>query len=227
LDAPVRVASDGDGGSPSAGPAQGEQTAAGSEAATQVGSVEAEVPVSVLSNDESPPDTSGGDDRAEVVEEVLDPGMDVLDELLDRGIRSAAAATGSTTDGTVTAPVLDGAARFLEAGAAALRGGASGAAGSPSGDEAGEPAAGDPAESPGAGETGDSVLAGDDGEGSLPSAGTVVPAALIDVAGTLPLTGLPAWLLLAAGVWLLSAGLALLLLLSQSRTSGQARVSRR
>jgi hypothetical protein len=220
LDAPTRVASDDDGGSSSAGPAQGGQTADGSEGATQVGSVGAEVPVSVLSDDEGSPDTTGGDDGAGVVDEVLEPGMGFLDEHLDRGIREAAAATGSTTDGTVTAPVVDGVTRFLEAGAAALRGAASGAAGPLSGDGAGAPAVGDLAESLDAGETGDGASEGDDGGGSLPSAGTVAPAALIDVAGTLPLTGLPARLLLAAGLWLLSAGL-VLLLLSLFRTSGR------
>ena len=66
--APVRVASDGDGGTSSAAPADGGQTATGSEGATQVGSVGAEVPVSVLSNDENR-DTTGGGDGAEVVEE--------------------------------------------------------------------------------------------------------------------------------------------------------------
>ena len=62
---------------------------------------------------------------------------------------------------------------------------------------------------------------GGDGGGTLPSVGAVVPAALIDVAGTLPLTGLPAWLLLVAGAWLLSAGLALLFLLSLFKASGR------
>ena len=222
LDAPVRVASDDGGGSSSAGPAQGGQTAAGSEGAMQVGSAGAEVPVSVLSDDEDPSDTTGGDDGAAVVDEVLDSGMGVLDRLLDRGVREAAAASGSTTGGTVIAPVADGVVRLLEAGAAAIRDEVSDAAGSPtSGGDAGTPA-GDLAESPDAGETGDAVLdGGGDGGGTLPSVGAVVPAALIDVAGTLPLTGLPAWLLLVAGAWLLSAGLALLFLLSLFKASGR------
>jgi hypothetical protein len=197
LNAPVRVASDGDGGSPSAGPAPGGQTAAGSEGVTQAGSAGVEAPVSVLSADEELPDTTGGDGGAAVV-------VEVLDELLDRGIRAAAAALGSTTDGTVAAPVADGVVRFLEAGAAAVRDTVSDAAGSPS-------SGGDAGTLADAGETGDAVLDGDDGEGELPSGAGVAPAALVDVAGTLPLTGIPVWLLLAAGLWTLGAGLMLLL----------------
>jgi len=176
-----------------------------------------------LSDDEGPSDTTGGDDGAAVVDEVLDSGTKVLERLLDRGVREAAAATGFTTDGTVIAPVADGAVRLLEAGAAAVRDEVSDAAGSStSGGDAGTPAGGDLAESPAAGDTGDAVLdGGGDGGGTLPSVGAVVPAALVDVAGKLPLTGLPAWLLLVAGAWLLSAGLALLLLLSMFRCSGR------
>ncbi|HEU0024433.1 MAG TPA: hypothetical protein VFQ12_07375, partial [Thermoleophilaceae bacterium] len=47
----------------------------------------------------------------------------------------------------------------------------------------------------------------------LPSGAGVRPAALF-AAGTLPLTGLSTWLLIAAGGWLVAAGLALLFTLS-------------
>ena len=170
--APVRVASDGDGGTSSAAPADGGQTATGSEGATQVGSVGAEVPVSVLSNDGDHPDTTGGDDGAEVVEEVTEAGVGALAEVLDRGIREAAAATGSTTDGTVTTPVLRGVARLLETSAAALRGvclgcrrlvlrrrGAAGTLGS-----------GGLAEPPDSGGIGDTAVLRGEGGASLPSA---------------------------------------------------------
>ena len=101
----------------------------------------------------------------------IDSGMGVLDRLLDRGVREAAAASGSTTDGTVIAPVADGVVRLLEAGAAAIR-------------DAGlgrrrlahfrrrrrNARRGDLAESPDAGGTGDAVLdGGGDGGGTLPS----------------------------------------------------------
>ena len=49
----------------------------------------------------------------------------------------------------------------------------------------------------------------------------VVPAALVDVAGSLPLTGLAAWLLIAAGVWLLLSGLALLFALALFKAPGR------
>ena len=173
--APVRVASEGDGGTSSEAPAYGGQTATGSEGATQVGSVGADVPVSVLSNDGDYPDTTGGDDGAEVVGEVTDVGVGALAEVLDRGIREAAAATGTTTDGTVTTPVARGVARTLETSAAAFRGVASGAAGSSSGGAA--------------------------------SVGTI--------------TGVAAWLLVAAGVWLLLSGVALLLVLRFLATPGR------
>ena len=206
--APVRVASDGDGGTSSAAPAYGGQTATGSEGATQVGSVGAEVPVSVLSNDGDHPDTTGGDDGAEVVGEVTEVGVGALAEVLDRGIREAAAATGTTTDGTVTTPVVRGVARTLETSAAAFRGVASGAAGSSSGGAgaAGTLGSGGLAEPPGTGGIGDTAVLRGEGAG-------VVPAALVDVAGSLPLTGVSAWLLIAAGVWLLLSGLALLFVL--------------
>jgi hypothetical protein len=220
LSAPVRVASDGDGGSSSAGTTDGGQTAAGSDGATQVGSIGADAPVSVLSEDGDEPDTTGGADGAEVVEEVLELGMGVPAGLLDRGIREAAAATGSTTDGTVAAPLIEGAVRFLETSTAALRGVAWEAAGSSSGGDAGAPGSGDLAEPPGSGGIGDTAPLGD-GD-SLPTGAGVVPAALVDVAGTLPLTGIPAWLLLAAGGWLLAMGLALLLTLSLFRNPGRA-----
>jgi hypothetical protein len=133
----------------------------------------------VLSADEAAPDTTGGEGGAAVVDEVLDDGMGVLDELLGRGIRAAAAALGATTGG--------------EAGSAALRDTLPDAAGSPS-----------------AGETGNAVLDGGGGGGAAP-AGTSVAPAVVDVAGTLPLTGLPAWPLLAAGLWTLVAGFVLML----------------
>jgi hypothetical protein len=174
--APVRVASDGDGGT--------------SSTATQVGSVGAEVPVSVLSNDGGNPDTTGGGDGAEVVEAATEVGVGALAEVAGRGIREAAAATGATTD---------------ETSAAALRGVASGAAGSSSGGEgaAGAPGSGGLAEPPDSGGIGDTVALGDEGGGSL------------------PLTGISSWLLIAAGVWLLLSGLALLLTLTLLRAPGR------
>jgi len=220
--APVRVASDGDGGTSSAAPADGGQTATGSAGATQVGSVGADVPVSVLSNDGNDPDTTGGDDGAEVVEEVTEAGVDALTEVLGRGIREAAAATGSTTEGAVATPVT-GVARLLETSAAALRGVASSAAGSSSGGAggAGTLGSGDLAESPGAGGIGDTAVLRGDGGASLPLGAGLVPAALVDVAGSLPLTGVSAWLLIAAGVWLLLSGLALLFSLTLFRAPGR------
>ena len=49
-----------------------------------------------------------------------------------------------------------------------------------------------------------------------------MPAALLDAGGSLPLTGLSVWLLLAAGGWLLASGLALLFSVSLF-TTGNAR----
>ncbi len=198
--APVRVASDGDGGTSSAAPADGGQTATGSEGATQVGSVGAEVPVSVLSNDGDHPDTTGGDDGAEVVEEVTEAGVGALAEVLGRGIREAAAATGATT----------------ETSAAALRGVASGAADSSPGgaDAAGTLGSGGFAEPPDTGGIGDTAVLRGEGAG-------VIPAAFLDVAGSLPLTGVSAWLLVAAGVWLLLSGLALLFALTLFKALGR------
>ena len=169
------------------------------------------------------PDTTGGGDGAEVVEEASEVGVGALAGVLGRGIREAAAATGATTDGTVTAPVLTGAARVLETSAAALRGVASGAAGSSSGGggAAGTLGSGGLAEPPGAGGIGDTVALRGEGGASLPSGAGVVPAALVDVAGSLPLTGVSAWLLIAAGVWLLLSGLALLFALTLFRSPGR------
>ena len=64
------------------------------------------------------------------------------------------------------------------------------------------------------------VLRGDGGA-SLPLGAGLVPAALVDVAGSLPLTGVSAWLLIAAGVWLLLSGLALLFALTLFRAPGR------
>ncbi len=64
-----------------------------------------------------------------------------------------------------------------------------------------------------------------------PSGGGTLPAGLFQAgglaadAGTLPLTGLRVWLLIGAGVWLLASGLALLLLGSLLRASGNHRES--
>ena len=69
------------------------------------------------------------------------------------------------------------------------------------------------------------------GGGPSPSGGGTLPAGLFQAgglaadAGTLPLTGLRAWLLIGAGVWLLASGLALLLLGSLLRASGNHRES--
>ena len=168
VEAPVRVASHGDGGMSSATPADGGQTATGSEGATQVGSVGAEVPVSVLSNDGDDPDTTGGADGAEVVEEGTEAGVGTPARVLDRGIREAAAATGSTTDGTVTAPVHAGVGRSLETSLAALRGVASGAAGSSpgGGGAAGSQGSGGLAEPPDTGGIGDTAVLRDEGGAS-------------------------------------------------------------
>ena len=120
-EAPVRLASDGDqrGSTEEAG---GDQTVTESGEATQVGSTRAEAPVSILSADGNDPDTTRGGGGAEVVEEVTDAGMALLDipgSILDRGVRAAAAAVRSTTDGTVTGPIA-GVVRFLAASTAAL-----------------------------------------------------------------------------------------------------------
>ena len=189
----------------------------------QVGSVGAEAPVSVLSDDGDDPDTTGGDDGAEVVDEVIEAGVGTLAEILDRGAREAAAATGPTTDGTVTTPVLGVVGRALETSAAAFRGVSSGAAGSSSGGSgaAGTQGSGGLAEQPGSGGIGDTAVLRAEGGASLPSGAGLVPAALVDVAGSLPLTGISAWLLIAAGVWLLLSGLALLLALTLMKAPGR------
>ncbi len=228
VDAPVRIASDGDnqGAAQAKGGSQGIDDSTG---AAQVGPVEANAPVRVLSDGENQAgaqrgstgkqSTTDSEGAAQVGPVDVDAPVRIASDGDNQGAAQAKGGSQGIDDSTGAAQVgpveANAPVRVLSDGEnQAGGGGGDDGGGDPPpggtpGEDPSEPGPTDPGREGVQSPEGSADVAGRLVSASTPSDGGPVAAALPAGLGELPFTGLAAWLLFATGAWLFGIGLCL------------------